>query len=639
MEVGCRDGRPRYEVSYHGEPVVEPSPLGLSLERGSLCDGFRVASTTRETVDERWTPVAGRYDEIRDHHEEAVLELERPDGMLSRLDVVFRAFDDGVGFRYEVPEQPGVTDVAVTEELTGFVLSGDYAAWWIPGDYDSYEYRYEATPASEVERAHTPLTMRAESDCYLSVHEAALDDYAAMTVSGPAANDTSDRASTAEGIPHEVTLTPLPDGTKVRATVPHSSPWRTLQLGTDPGDLVESSLVVNLNDPPAIDAEWVSPGTYVGIWWAMHIGKATWAPGPVLGATTENAKEYVDFAAEHDVPMLLVEGWNEGWEGDWSDQDFTTSNPQYDLREVVAYGEERGVDLVAHCETGADFLAFEDQLDRAFSLYEDLGIPAVKTGYVGDMPEGHHHHDQRLVNHHRRVVEAAAEHGLMLDVHEGVKPTGTRRTFPNVVTRECVRGMEYNAWSEGNPPRHTVVLPFTRMLAGPLDYTPGIFDVRFPEYGDGEIDGPDERTRVHTTRARQLALLVILYSGLQMAADLPENYRGEPEFEFVRAVPATWDDTRVPNAAIGEYVTVARRHGDEWFVASATDEDNRHLEVPLDVLGEGTYEATIYRDADDCDVYTNPEAVAVDHRTVTSGDTVTASMVGGGGHAMHVRPR
>jgi alpha-glucosidase len=270
-------------------------------------------------------------------------------------------------------------------------------------------------------------------------------------------------------------LTPLPDGTKAHGTVPHQTPWRTIQLGTNPGDLVESPLLLNLNDPPSFNADWVSPGMYIGIWWALHIGKYTWTPGPNLGATTENTKEYIDFAADHDIPMLLVEGWNEGWDGEFADQDFTSPNPQYDLHDVVQYGTNRGVDLVAHCETGANFLAFEDQLEEAFSLYGDLDVSGVKTGYVGELPDEHHHHDQRLVNHHHHVISTAAKHGLLLDVHEGIKPTGLRRTYPNLLTTECVRGMEYNAWSEGNPPSHTVTLPFTRMLAGPLDFHQGSF--------------------------------------------------------------------------------------------------------------------------------------------------------------------
>jgi alpha-glucosidase len=483
------------------------------------------------------------------------------------------------------------------------------------------------------------LTVRATPECYLSIHEAALRDYPAMTVEGPAAVEAEDAAPTADGVACSVNLTPLPDGTKAHMTVPHRTPWRSIQFGTDPGDLIESPLIVNLNDLPEIDTDWVTSGTYIGIWWAMHIGKQTWTPGPKLGATTENAKTYIDFAADHDILMLLVEGWNEGWDGDFADQDYTTSNPQYDLQEIVAYGNSRDVDLVAHCETGANFLALENQLEEAFSLYEDLGIAAVKTGYVGDLPKEHHHHDQRLVNHHQHVITTAGKYRLLLDVHEGIKPTGLRRTYPNLLTSECVRGMEYNAWSGGNPPRHTVVLPFTRMLAGPLDYTPGIFDIRFPEYEDKEIDEYDGRARVHTTRARQLALLVILFSGLQMAADLPENYRGEPEFAFVQAVPATWDDTRVLHAAIGEYVTIARRHGEEWFVASATNEEARTLDVPLDFLDTDAYTATIYRDADECDVETNPEAVTIDRRPVTSEDTVTVSLAGGGGAAMYLEPR
>lgn len=648
MQVGLVDGRPHYDLRYDGTRVLEPSPLGLVFEAGPLVGGFEVVGAERATVDETWEPVWGRYEEIRDHHEELRVDLRRS-GSPSRLGLTVRAYDDGIAVRYHVPEQEGLDRFALTDERTAYRLAGDYTAWWTEGDYDSYEFLYEETPASELPRVHTPLTMDA-GDCYLSLHEAALREYAAATLSGPAAEEAGsagDGTVDAGGPTLETTLTPLPSGAKVEAATPHRSPWRTIQLGADPGDLVESSLVVNCNDPPADDPaeaggpaaadwEWVDPGTYVGIWWEMHVGKSTWAPGPDVGATTENAKRYVDFAADHDVPAVLVEGWNEGWEGGWDDQEFTTPTEYYDLEAVVAYADERGVGVVAHCETGADFLDFEAQLDEAFALYEDLGMPAVKTGYVGSMPEGHTHHDQRLVAHHRRVVETAAEHGLLVDAHEAVKPTGERRTYPNFVTRECVRGMEYNAWSDGNPPRHTVVLPFTRMLAGPLDYTPGIFDVEFPEYEHHPGDPGDNR--VYTTRARQLALMVVLFSGLQMAADLPENYEGEEEFEFVEALPADWDDLAVPNASVGEYVTVARRHGEEWFLGSGTDDRARDLEIPLDFLDEGTYEATVYADGPDADVEANPTDVAVERRTVTADESLTASMVGGGGHAVHLVP-
>ncbi|WP_373188637.1 glycoside hydrolase family 97 protein [Halolamina sp.] len=638
VTITCENGRLRYVVRYNDTQVITSSLLGLSFTEGTLSENFRVVSTVRTEVDETWSPVWGRYNEIHDHHKELRLELKRSGDGPTRLDLIFRVFDDGIGFRYELPDQPALTSFTVTDELTEFNLATDYTAWWIPGDYDSYEYIYEKTPASEIDRAHTPLTLRANPNCYLSIHEAALFDYPAMTVVGPTPSETDGHAPSTDEVACSVNLTPLPDGTKAHGTVPHQTPWRTIQLGTNPGDLVESPLLLNLNDPPSFNADWVSPGMYIGIWWALHIGKYTWTPGPNLGATTENTKEYIDFAADHDIPMLLVEGWNEGWDGEFADQDFTSPNPQYDLHDVVQYGTNRGVDLVAHCETGANFLAFEDQLEEAFSLYGDLDVSGVKTGYVGELPDEHHHHDQRLVNHHHHVISTAAKHGLLLDVHEGIKPTGLRRTYPNLLTTECVRGMEYNAWSEGNPPSHTVTLPFTRMLAGPMDYTPGIFDVRFPEYEHKEIEGHDGAVRVHTTRARQLALLVILFSGLQMAADLPENYHREPEFEFVQSIPATWDGTRVLDAVIGEYITIARRHGDEWFLASATNEKPRTLDVPLDFLSQDTYTATIYRDGDDCDIETNPEAVAIDNRRVSTEDSIRVSLVSGGGTAIHLEP-
>jgi hypothetical protein len=430
-------------------------------------------------------------------------------------------------------------------------------------------------------------------------------------------------------------LVPWPDGTKVLGTTPLVTPWRTIQIGRRPGDLVESHLILNLNEPCAIeDTSWIRPMKYVGIWWGMHTGKYSWHEGPDHGATTENARRYIDFAAAHGFDAVLIEGWNTGWDR-WGARgafDYVTSYDDFDLPEVVRYGRERGVALIGHHETGGDAEDYERRVDEAFDLYASLGVPAVKTGYAGGVyPRGQRHHGQWMVYHYRQVLEKAAAMRLMLDVHEPIKPTGISRTYPNMMTREGVRGMEYNAWSEGNPPEHTTVLPFTRMLAGPLDYTPGIFDLMLDDY--------KPENRVHTTLAKQLALFVILWSPVQMAADLPENYEGDPAFEFIETVPCDWDDTRVVDAAIGDHVTVARRSGDRWFLGSITDGSERALTVPLDFLEGGvTYRARAFRDAADTDWRTNPRAVEITDLTVTAGNELDLRLAPGGGQAIVFLP-
>lgn len=653
-------GRPSYEVFYDGDRILAESGLGLAFRNMAPLDrNLAVVDVERSTVDERWEPVWDATDEVRNHHRELRLTLEEAGPAARRLVVVFRAFDDGLGFRYRLPEQPGFERFVVTDERTEFRFTGDHTAWWIPPNYDSYQSLYDETPLSEVYGANTPVTMRASDvdgdPLYLSLHEANLHDYAGMTV-----RRTADRPPSFES-----DLVPLPDGTKVKADTPHRSPWRTVTVGRSAGDLVESKLLLNLNPPREIDdPEWIEPDVYMGIWWEIHTGKSTWAPGPELGATTENVKRYIDFASDHDIPMVLAEGWNEGWgTGDRTvdgavgeatpipfsylysyRQDFAESNDRFDLEEVVEYGKERGVDFVAHAETAGHIDNFEEQMHEAFRLYEELGIPALKTGYAYvsatdeyPLPE-HRHHDQYMVNHYQRVVEAAADHEIMLNVHEPIKPTGKRRTWPNLMTGEGVQGMEFNAWSDGNPPGHTVTVPFTRMLAGPVDYTPGIFEITYNEnYPDG-ADGEDPR--VDTTLAHQLALYPILFSGLQMAADLPRHYEGEAAFEFIENVPAAWDETKVVDAEIARYASVARRRGEEWYVGTATDASPRVVEIPLEFLDPGReYVAHVYRDAPETDLEDNPTAIEIERRTVTADDTIEAGMAGGGGHAVRLVPR
>jgi hypothetical protein len=644
VTVRVIDGRPTYAITRAGAPVLATSGLGLRFQDApSFEDGLEVASVERRSVNQTWQPVWGDASEIRERYEELVVHLRRSaDG--GRLDVIVRAFDDGVGLRYAVPAQDGLEQVALTEELTEMRFAGDGKAWWTPADFEGDESLYREDALSALEDANTPMTVQLDDALYVAVHEADLDDYAAMTLAAVAREPGSE-----PGAPPALRSALVParsdegnEAVKAELTVPFETPWRTFTIGATAGALIESHLILNLNDPCAIcdgDTSWIRPSKYMGVWWEIHKGISTWAPGPNVAATTDNTKRYIDFAAAHDIPYVLAEGWNTGWEGDWGDMDFTQSHAGFDLDEVVSYGAARGVGFMAHLETGANVAGFEAQIDEAFALYESLGISAIKTGYVGTVA-GHHHYSQRMVNHYAEVVQKAAEHGIMVNAHEPIKPTGEHRTYPNFMSREGLRGMEYNAWSAGNPPSHELVLPFTRMLGGPVDYNPGIFDVLWaPErVSDSPFFGTAP-TRVHSTRARQLALYVILLSGVQMVTDVPENYEGQPELAFIEDVPVTWDETRVIHGEIGRYITVARRSGDEWYLGSATDETPRVLEIPLDFLpGDTFYVAETYTDAADADFEDAPNRVYMRSVLVTAADTLVATMEAGGGQAVRLRP-
>jgi len=620
-------GRPTYSISCDSRPVIQPSTLGFRFKDDPpLTGGFIIDDVERAAIDETWEPVWGSASEVRNHCNELAVRLREKSGRGRIMTVIFRVFDDGVGFRYVLPEQPWLGTFDIVSEETTFRLAGDHTVWWNRSDYDSYEHLFHETALSAVEGANTPVTMVTGAGLYLSIHEANLTDYAGMTLVSE------------EGVPNSLAaeLVPWPDGvTRVLGRTPLVTPWRTVQIGERPGDLVESHLIQNLNEPCVIeDTSWIRPMKYLGIWWSLHIGKESWHEGPTHGATTANARRYVDFAAEHGFGGVLIEGWNTGWDR-WGARgafDYVTPYDDFDLEDVVRYGHEKGVAIIGHHETGGDAADYETRVDTAFDLYNRVGVSAVKTGYAGGIyPRGQHHHGQWMIFHYRKILEKAADARIMLDVHEPIKPTGISRTYPNMMTREGVRGMEYNAWSEGNPPEHTTILPFTRMLAGPLDYTPGIFDITFDEYK------PDNR--VHTTIAKQLALYVVLLSPLQMAADLPENYEGHPAFEFIERVPCTWDETRVLDAAIGDYVVIARRSGDEWFLGSVTDEEGRILQVNLDFLTTGGhYQARIFRDGTDAHWETNPTSVDISTVEVGAEDTMALELAPGGGAAVYFVP-
>ena len=635
-------GTPRYEIRYLDRLVVRPSQLGVVLaDNASFQDNLTEVSHQVRSVDETWIQPWGEKKAIRDHYHELRVTLRRVDPPQRRMEIVLRVFDDGVGFRYEWPAQDELAEFQIIDELTEFDLAGDCTAWWIPAyQNDRYELLYKKTSFSEVPIVHTPLTMRTLEGVYLSFHEAALADYASMTLERT--GETKLKAN----------LVPWSDGIKVRAVAPHRSPWRTIQISPDAAGLITSYLILNLNEPNVLgDVSWVTPGKYAGVWWEMHLATKTWSSGPQHGATTANAKKHIDFAAANGMMGVLVEGWNIGWDGDWmrhgDDFQFTVPYPDFDIREVTRYAAERGVGLIGHHETAGAIANYERQLGEAFDYYRALGIHAVKTGYVNFgqnieridenlQPQLEWHHGQFMVRHYRKVIEEAAKRQIMVDVHEPIKDTGERRTFPNMMTREGARGQEYEAWSGdgGNPPDHTVILPFTRMLAGPIDYCPGIFDLLFEE------ERPDNR--LNTTLAKQLALFVVLYSPLQMVPDLPENYAAHPDaFRFIQAVPTDWENTRVLHAEIGDFVTIVRqeRGGEDWYLGSITDEMGRQLRTRLDFLTpQRPYVAEIYEDAPGSDWKTSPLAYRVRQEKVTSETEMELNLAPGGGTAMRFRP-
>jgi alpha-glucosidase len=625
-------GTPYYKVEAFGRPLMRQSALGFTLKRQPpLGSSFEIADASRRSVDETWEQPWGEQRFIRNHFNELNVLLSEPGDSGRSIRIVFRVYDDGVGFRYEFPEQPNLGYFEIMDEHTEFWLASPKQAWWIPAYRDNrYEYLYTRSSLARMDTVHTPVTFETEEGHFVSIHEANLTDFSSMTIANKAAGLL------------KADLVPWRDGTKVKVMTPHVSPWRTIQIARSPGELITSYLILNLNEPSRLtDTSWITPGKYVGIWWGMHIDLFTWEAGPRHGATTPRAREYIDFAAKNGFIGVLVEGWNRGWGlGDWVndalDFSFTEPYPDFDLQGVARYAASKGTRLIGHHETAAGIANYERQAERAFELYKGLGVRVVKTGYVGKRVDGGEwHHGQFMVRHYRKIVELAAQKGIMLDVHEPIKDTGIRRTWPNMMTREGARGMEYNAWSEegGNPPEHTVTIPFTRMLSGPFDMTPGIFDHHFPE--------TRPNNRVPSTLARQLAYYVVIYSPLHMAADLPVNYRNNAAFQFIRDVPTDWETTRVLHAKIGDYVTIARkdRNSEDWYLGSITDEDKRSLEAPLDFLEPGRpYVAHIYADGTAADYRTNPLDMNIATFLVNSDVVLDLGLAPGGGQAIRFFP-
>lgn len=628
------EGWATYAVTRAGKQVIAESHLGFLLTDAPKLDrNFRLASSSTRSFDETWEQPWGERRYVRNHGNELRVRLTEKTALARSIDVVFRVYDDGVGFRYEFPDQPRLRRVNIADELTEFAVVEPATAWWIPGgEWNRYEYLYRRTPLAEVSQAHTPLTVRTASGLHIAFHEAALVDYSAMWL------------RRVEGQRLKATLSPSSDGARVRRKAPFSTPWRTLQIADTAAGLYMSDLILNLNEPNRLgDVSWFKPYKYVGIWWELHLEQSTWASGPKHGATTANARRYIDFAAGNGFRGVLVEGWNLGWDGDWfadgSGFNFTQPYPDFDLEAVAAYAKQRGVHLVGHHETSANIANYEKQLGPALDLYARLGVDSIKTGYVADAggvkalgADGRIHfefHDGQVMSrHHLKVVTEAAKRHIAINAHEPIKDTGLRRTYPNWVAREGARGMEYNAWGNPvNPPEHEANLVFTRMLGGPMDFTPGVLS----------LTGRGGR-QIQSTIAKQLALYVVLYSPIQMAADLPENYAKYPgPFQFIKDVPTDWADTRVLNGEVGDYVTFARkdRNSDDWYVGSVTDENTRVLRIALDFLDpDRSYTAQVYRDGDDADWKTNAHSIVIESRPARTGDVWEIALAPGGGQAI-----
>lgn len=660
-------GQPAYSVRFKTQDVVLPSTLGMRIkDLPALTEGFEVLKTESNVVNEPWTPVLGETAEIPNHYSQLTVALRQAaTGRL--LTLIFKVYDEGVAFRYEFPKQPQLNYFIIEDELTQFNLNGNHKTFWIPGDYDSQEYAYNETLFADIDgakidmnngiglktirsnqRVQSPLMMKTAQGLYLNIFEAAVVNYPVMHLEV--------QPKTYRLTSH---LVPNALGDKAYLQTPAVTPWRTIFVHDDARKIVSSRMILSLNEPCKIsDVSYIKPMKYVGVWWEMHVGKSTWdyagsqnaqnaadgslKPSGRHGATTENVKRYIDFAAQHGFDGVLVEGWNTGWEdwfGNWKEDvfDFVTPYPDFDLKAVNAYAQAKGVKMIMHHETSGSVANYERHLDRAFQLMKDYGYPAVKSGYVGRIiPRGEFHDGQTMVNHYNFVARRAADFKLMINSHESSRPTGYHRTYPNYIAAEAARGNEFNAWSVGNPPMHETILPFTRLLGGPMDYTPGIFEIKMSYYDKSKSE------QVHTTLAKQLALYVTLYSPLQMAADLPENYeRHLDAFQFIKDVAVDWQDSKYLEAEPGDYLTVARKEkkGERWFLGAITDENARTTTLKLDFLTPGKkYKAILYQDAKEADWKTNPKAYEIKTMTVTAKSKLTLRLAPGGGTAVSFEP-
>ncbi len=628
IKFELKESSPKYAVYHDTTEILAFSDMGFLLkDNEDLSSNFEIIDVENSAFDETWEQVWGEKKNIRNHYNQLSVTLREKSEAKRKLEIQFRAFDDGIAFRYLYPQQ-GKDSLVIMDELTSFNLKEDGDAWWIPAYRENrYEYLTTKSPVSALDTVHTPLTIKSKSGLSLSFHEANLKDFASMTL------------ARTTGTTLKADLVPWADGDRVKTNGSFTTPWRTLQIAKTPGDLITSHLILNLNDPNTIeDTSWIKPSKYLGIWWGMHIGKYTFWESPTQGATTQNALEYIDYCKKLGVDHLLIEGWNKGWTPAWFENrmhefSFTKEADGFDLKKVTDYAKENGVHIIGYHETGSNIINYLKQIDEGMALYNIMGIHDVKIGQVGsrlNMKEWHH--GQFGVNYYRNVLKKAAEYQLTVNFHEPIKDTGERRTYPNMMAREGGRGQEYNAWSEGNPPNHTAILPFTRMLSGPMDFTPGVLDV--------EIEQGYEGRDVHTTVAKQLALYVVLYSPIQMLADLPENYIDNPAFQFLQDVPVDWEDTQVLNAEIGEYITTVRKdkYSDDWYLGSLTNEESRSFEVPLSFLdADATYEAQIYADAEGIKWNKDASNISISTKEVNLTDNLQLNLAEGGGTAIRFK--
>lgn len=628
VTVGVDGGVAWYQVTRGGAAVLGRSALGFVLDSGPFKDDFKMAGTSRTSHDETWTQPWGEDAQVRNRYNELKVALRERHGARRTLGVVIRAFDDGMALRYEFPEQAGLKEFVIMDEATQFALPVDAQAWSIPALTPYYEGIYTRDLVSRKDSIAAPVAIEVNDTLCLAIMEANLTDYSTMNLA-------------ARGTTLTAALVPWQNGDKVRVSATRVTPWRAVIIGRTAADILLSRMALNLNDPCQIeDTSWIRPTKYVGIWWALQKQRWTWAQGDRHGATTGNAKRYIDFAARHGMGGVLVEGWNWGWDCDWTRHgdgfSFTKAYPDYDLEGLCRYAAERGVRIVAHNETGGAAQNYENQLEDAYTLYESLGINTVKTGYVNPrFYNGELQHSQWGIRHFRKVIETAARHHLMIDNHEGAMPSGLQRTWPNLIGTESMRGQEYNAFDRagGNPPYHECILPFTRGLGGPMDFTPGIFN-----YDNEAVPG----TRPQTTLAHQLAEYVVIYSPAHMAADEIQNYEHQPAFAFIEEVPANWERTLVPHAAMGQYVTCVRqeRGADNWYVGSVTDGQARDLTLALDFLSDGAaYDAIIYEDGPGADYRDNPYPMTIRRLTVDNTMALDLHLAPGGGAAVSIRKR
>lgn len=673
LNFSLDNGRPTYKLDYKGKAVVKPSHLGLELaknkhaskglEETDLMDGFTIVKTDTSSFDETWKPVWGETATIRNNYKELAVTLNQP---ATKRDIVirFRVYNDGMGLRYEFPQQNELNYFIIKEEHTQFAMAGDHKAWWIPGDYDTQEYDYTESRLSEIRGlmngaitpnssqtpfsptgVQTSLQMKTDDGLYINLHEAACVNYATMHL------NLDDKTMTFESW-----LTPDATGMKGYIQTPFNTPWRTVIVSDDARDMLASNLILNLNEPCALDdVSWIHPVKYCGVWWELIVGRNTWSytndypsvrlgetdyskctPNGTHGANNENVKKYIDFAAANGLDQVLVEGWNEGWE-DWAGHskfdvfDFITPYPDFDLKMLNDYAHSKGVKLMMHHETSSSVINYERWMEQAYTLMNKYGYNAVKSGYVGDIiPRGEHHYSQTMNNHYLHAVKEAAKHKIMVNAHEATRPTGLCRTYPNLIGNESARGTEYEAFG-GSKPFHTVVLPFTRLQGGPMDYTPGILETQLSTWSNN-------KSYVRTTLVGQLALYCTMYSPLQMAADLPENYEKYADaFQFIKDVAVDWDDSKYLEAEPGDYITVARKAKGtgNWFIGGKCDENGHKSVVKLDFLDKGKkYECTIYADAKDAHYETNPKAYTITKKTVKKGDTLKLTEAPGGGFAV-----